>query len=73
MTALNVRQLAELLNDHVAHGRGDDTVYLSLDCDALPDLVRNLLRRHNWAAVCVDWTDDRDAFVVVQANPEADQ
>jgi hypothetical protein len=55
---------------HVLHWRGGDTVYLYLH--GLSDAAGDEQDRENWLLTDIYWTDNRDAFVVLGAEPEAE-
>jgi len=73
---VNVAELHALLGEHVAHGRGGDTVYVYFaDFDEVggeDSEFYELFQRRNWVVTHTGWTDDRDAFYTLTfaAEPE---
>lgn len=64
---LKVKDLHAMLAEHIAHGRGDDDVYvypgrITYDDQQFMDAWG---QQHNYPIVGMDWTDDRDAFVTL--------
>lgn len=72
--ALKVKDLHALLGEHIAHGRGDDDLYVypggSIDYDDPLMDVWGL--NHNYPITDIDWTDDDDHFVNLTFDRDKD-
>lgn len=65
---MKVKDLHALLAEHIAHGRGDDDLYIypSDDIEAdTPSFMDVWGTRHNYHIVDFSWTDDADHFVTL--------
>jgi hypothetical protein len=69
---MNVQQLADRLNAHIAAGRGLDVVYVSLTRadEIIGEQAADRLGDYNWTAAEVLTPDLRDEFVVISADRE---
>lgn len=69
---MNVQELADLLNAHIAAGRGRDIVYVSLTRtdEIIGERAADRLGDYNWTAAEVYTHDVRDDFVVINADRE---
>lgn len=69
---MKVHELHAALTEHIAHGRGDDDVYVinndEYDFGHLP--FETVMAKNNWAVIGMDWTDDEDAYVSLRMEPE---
>lgn len=71
---MTVNDLHALLAEHIAHGRGDDDLYVYpggglADVDAFMDAWG---APYNYRITAMDWTDDNDHFVTltIDRDPE---
>ena len=73
---MKVKDLHAVLAEHIAHGRGDDDLYLypsdNIEADD-PGFMSTWGQQHNYQIVYFGWTDDADHFVTLTFDRDREE
>jgi hypothetical protein len=67
---VTVNDLADLVAQVIAAGRGDDQVFVNLDQSLFDARAKDVLDAHNWEAYDLNLNDGRSGFIGLNASPD---